>query len=769
MPSPELRVLDTSRGIAGAYAALLLHQAGGEVLRSGPPGDLEVTPTLVEYLRQGQQPVEGGGADPTAFGADVWICTPAPEEYAGLRAARADQPELIVVSITPYGLSGPMSETPASDLTLQADSGALAIRGSADRAPYQMGGRTIGWLAGTFAAASALSWWYGRLHGTTGTTIDISLAEVAHLGGANYLELYHDIGEGVGAPLVDPPRVLESPSIERTVDGWVGFNTNAPHQVVAFLTMIGRSDLAGQGAFVNPRERIDRHDEFQALVTAWASVRTTDEAIAAAVAHQVPVAPVCTGATVAELDHVIDRQNLVAAPSGASVPRRPWRIDGDLGPAPEPVPPVVTGNPRWQDRAPLPPVGGDRSAGRPLDGLRVLDLTSWWAGPAATGLLAALGADVIHVEGPAHMDGMRMVGLAFPGRSDWWELSHFFHAINPNKRSLALDLASAEGRELALELTAHVDVIVENFTPRVLDKLGLGPQMLLDANPEVVVVRMPAFGLSGPWRDRPGFAQNIEQASGLAYLTGQPDDQPRIQRGPCDPNGGVMAMVALLSVLTDRHRTGGCVIESALFDAALPLVAESIIEWSALGELLTRDGNRSRTAAPQGVYRCEGDDAWLALSAVTDAQWRALATLIGRPDLGADPTLATLEGRRAHHDELDGLLASWAGARGLDDAVEALRGVAVPVAPARDPRLASAHPQFVSRGYHEMVDHPVAGVLPIPTLPLRAEGVDRWITSPAPTFGQHTDQVLAEVLGLSDEALAELHEHGTIASRPVGV
>jgi crotonobetainyl-CoA:carnitine CoA-transferase CaiB-like acyl-CoA transferase len=280
---------------------------------------------------------------------------------------------------------------------------------------------------------------------------------------------------------------------------------------------------------------------------------------------------------------------------------------------------------------------------------------------------------------------------------------------------------------------------------------------------------MPAFGLDGPWRDRPGFAQNIEQASGLAWITGQPDDQPRIQRGPCDPNGGAHAVVGLLEALDRREETGeGSLVEVSLFDAALALASEAIIEWSAHAVLRGRDGNRSILAAPQGVYRAQGADAWVALSVETDAQFAALAEVIGRPELATDASLADLQGRRARHDDLDAAIDSWIAAVDGARAVEQLLGAGIPAALAYDPRRVARHPQFRARGFHETVDHPVTGPLPLPVLPFRVSGVDRWTRTPAPRFGEHTDAVLTELLALSATELADLRDAGVVADRPVG-
>jgi crotonobetainyl-CoA:carnitine CoA-transferase CaiB-like acyl-CoA transferase len=781
-PAPP-RVLDTTSGIAGAYAALLLHQAGADVVRRSTAGDDPQLPDgspLAAYLRQGQRRVAATDDPPaSALGADVLLATPSAADRDVLVAIREADPGVVVVAITPYGLEGPYADRPASDLTLQADSGALAIRGNAGEEPIQMGGRTIQWLAGAYAAAAASAMWRGRRSGGSGALVDLSLAEVANTGAANFMDVFLAVEFGIDGEPVTPPRVFETPSIERTADGWVGFNTNAPHQVTAFLRMMGRDDLADSGEWMMAASRIERIDEWQAMVTEWTSARTTDEIVAAAVAHHVPVAPVADGRSVAELDHVVARRSLAPQPGGrAVVPRRPWRFDGELPPGPDPVPDVddvgPADRPVWVEREAEPPPGPDAPPGssrpRPLEGLRVLDLTTWWAGPAATGLLAALGADVVHIEGPDRMDGVRLVGMMFADRPQWWERSPFFLAVDVDKRDLAVDLLSARGRALMLDLVREVDVVVENSTPHVLDKLDLGWEVVHATNPAAILVRMPAFGLDGPWRERPGFAQNIEQASGLAWLTGQADDQPRIQRGPCDPNGGAHAAIALLAALDRRDDTGlGSLVEVALFDAALALASEAIVEWSANGVLLGRDGNRSPFAAPQGVYRAEGDDAWLALSVETDGQWRALAAVVGRDDLESDPALADHDGRRADHDRLDGALAEWVAARDLDAAVELLVEAGVPAAPARDPRLTYRHPQFRARGYQQLVDHPVIGPLPVPTLPFRVDGIDRWVRRPAPTFGQHNDDVLSDLLGLTPTELASLRADGTIADRPTNV
>jgi crotonobetainyl-CoA:carnitine CoA-transferase CaiB-like acyl-CoA transferase len=405
----------------------------------------------------------------------------------------------------------------------------------------------------------------------------------------------------------------------------------------------------------------------------------------------------------------------------------------------------------------------------PAQGLTVVDLTTWWAGPAASALLGALGADVIHVESVGHVDGMRMIGGMFADRPAWWELSSFFLSVNANKRGVTLDLAHPEGRELLLGLVANADVVMENFTPRVLERFDLGWEVIHAANPTAVMVRMPAFGLDGPWRDRPGFAQTMEQVSGLAWMTGYVDDQPRIQRGPCDPNAGMHAAIATLVALRSRDETHeGCLIEVPMVEAALAIAAEPILEWTGYDRPMGRTGNRSPRSCPQGVYACDGVEQWLAVSVPDDATWPALVKAIGEPAWATDTELEQWGIRKAREDEIDARLAAWAASQRLHDAVECLLAVGVPAAPAWDPRRVSEHPQFAARGFFEVVDHPVAGPISLPTLPLRLTGFERWTTRPAPTVGQHNAEVLGR-LGLNPDDLERLEAAGVIGTRPKGL
>lgn len=790
----EVVVVDLSVGIPGAYCAKLFSDAGAVVTRVEPAGgdpmrgwrwptaggssspgaedraaaSHRVDGALFRYLRHGQRSVSapGEGSGPAALaelcvGADLVITS---------GGSVAVPPGTVVVAITPYGTEGPCADRPATEFTLQADSGALAIRGVVEFPPVQMGGRSVEWVAGAYAAAGALAAVRRARATGHGESIDVSLLEVANLTATTFADLFDALH---GRPDIDPDRParsVEIPSIEPTLDGWVGFNTNTREQWESFCILIERPDLLEGGEFALLGARLARAEEWNALVRDWTSRHTTADIVERAAALRIPVAPVADGRSVVELEHAVARGVFIADPLGEFVmPHRPFTIDGEPVPTPTPAPEIGAhdGHPMPTRRPRPDPVG---EPPLPLASLTVVDLTAWWAGPSAAATFAALGAEVIHVESTRRMDAMRTAGGLFYGRDQWWEYSAFFLSANTNKKGLTLDLGRPEGRSLLLELVERADVVIENFTPRVLENFDLDWEVIHSANPEAIMVRMPAFGLTGPWRDRPGFAQTMEQITGLAWMTGHLEDQPRIQRGPCDPNGGQHAVFATLVALERRDRTGlGCLVEAPMFDAALAIAAEPVIEWSAHGVMVERMGNRGPTAAPQNLYAAAGRERWVAIACETDAQWSALAGVMGLEDLLADPSLASVTGRRAHEDRLDERIGAWVGARTVDDVVEQLRAAGVPVAAARDHRRASFHEQMIARGFFETVDHPVVGAHGTPTMPFRYASVDRWVRTPAPTIGQHNREILGGLLGRTAEELSALESTGVIGTRPQGV
>jgi crotonobetainyl-CoA:carnitine CoA-transferase CaiB-like acyl-CoA transferase len=398
----------------------------------------------------------------------------------------------------------------------------------------------------------------------------------------------------------------------------------------------------------------------------------------------------------------------------------------------------------------------------PLAGITVLDLTAFWAGPACTHQLATLGADVIKVESPTRPDGMRFATVKPPTEPDWMEYGPTFHGTNPGKRSVTIDFSTPAGRDLVLRLVEHADVVVENFTPRVLGNVGLGYDELRARRPDVILLRMPAFGLDGPWRDRPGFAQTTEQASGIAWMTGERGGEPLV-RSTIDPIAGIHGAFAVLAALEHRDRTGeGQLVEMPMAEVALNVAAEPIVTWSAYGTLLERAGDRGAPGAPQGVYACIGDEQWVALSVTNDDEWCALVEVLGDTSWAGDPDLATGAGRRARHEEIDAHLGEWFATRNRDDTVAALLSAGLLAAPVWDQMIQDELPQLAERGFTQWLEHPIAGLVGYPGTGVRADTFDNAYRAPAPTVGQHTRDVLLGQLGLTDAEVAALSRSGVI-------
>jgi crotonobetainyl-CoA:carnitine CoA-transferase CaiB-like acyl-CoA transferase len=419
-----------------------------------------------------------------------------------------------------------------------------------------------------------------------------------------------------------------------------------------------------------------------------------------------------------------------------------------------------------------PPVA-DAKARLPFEGLRVLDMTTFWAGPSCTHILGMLGAELIHLESTPRPDGTRLIAGIPITEDQWWERSPIFSGLNTNKKSLTLDFQTAQGRELLRQLIPTCDVIVENFTPRVIDQIGLDYDSVRALREDIIMVRMPGFGLDGPWKDNPAFAYIIEDASGLSWLTGYTDRTPYEPYSVGDPNAGIHALTALLLALEHRSRTGaGTLVEAAMIDAALNIAAEQVIEHSAYGALLQRAGNRGPVAAPQNIYQCAGidefgrDDSWIAIAVQTDAQWAALVDALGRPAWALDPKWGTTAGRRAGQNDIDAVLADWCRSRGGDEIVETLWPAGVPVAKVMQPHRQTELAPLVDRGFFEDAGHPVNGTAPHSTLPARfSNGPQRFHRSHAPLLGEHNREILSG-LGVSDDEIVQLEADGVIGNAP---
>ncbi len=402
--------------------------------------------------------------------------------------------------------------------------------------------------------------------------------------------------------------------------------------------------------------------------------------------------------------------------------------------------------------------------------LRVLDISMGWAGALVGQMFAEMGAEVLKVEDTHHFDWWRGSLSMAPPEMQPIERAAVFNTANRGKRGVTLDLASARGIEILKRLIEVSDVLVENFSPGVMDRLGLGYEAVSAINPRLIMISMPSFGSDGPECTARGYGNTVVAMAGVTGLTGYHDGDGQrytLSNALGDPVGGLHGVFALMVALYERERSGrGQLIELAQVESLIPFVAEAIVDFQFTEKVPAARGNRHREYAPHGIYRCAGDDNWIALACETGDQWRSLASALGVEQLASDKRFASASDRKANEDALDAELSRAIAPLNADDCAERLRDAGVLAAPVNSASAVMADPQIQSREYFVAIDRAVVGthlypgaVARIPDTPLRAD-------TPAPLLGEHNRQVFAELLGMNDDDIAELERSGVIGSSP---
>ncbi len=783
-PLDGIRVVEISDRVAGSYCGKLLVDAGAQVRKIElPQGDpvrwltTSRSPSatdspLFSYLSASKRSVT------TAVGhkrisaelaaADIIIVTATRAQSAELgidpQRLLADSPALVVVTISDFGWEGPYAERSATEFTLQAWAGSTGFRGDPAGPPISIGGDLGEYMGGVFAAFGALAVCRRVRQGGPGEHLDMSMLEAMTL---------MQSGEWLHSQLLQVPpvtRTVEVPSIEPAKDGYVGITMVTGQQWLDFAAMVDCPTLTEIPQLRYQIGRWAHRDLIRDLIGPWLAERTVEEIVELGQLFRVPVAPLGNGATIRDMAYMRERGVFVDNPAGFQQPRTPWLMSRCRPASLRVAPGLGEAN----DQSPGPAGRlevGSAECRLPLEGIRIVDLTAFWAGPAATHVLAAFGADVVKVESIQRPDGIRYSGGMRTDVDDWWEYGWVFHAMNTNKRSVTLDLSSDDGRRLFRGLVAESDAVIENFSPRVMENFGFTADALLEVNPKLVVARMPGFGLAGPWRERVGFAPTMEQIAGLAWVTGLPDGPPVAPRGACDPLAGIHAAFAVLAALHFAERTGmGQLVELPMIESVLNVTAVQPIEQEVFGVTLSRQGNRGHGWAIQNLYRCAGEDDWIAVTVRSDQQWHALMDLMHWPSWSHDDALGSVTGRRERAEDIDDRLRDWFSGQRLEGAVELLGGAGIPAAPVVSPSLVTENPQLRDRGFFELLDHPRTGPTWYPRPPFRPlAGHSRWLLRPPPTLGEHNEEILRDLCGLSDTDLARLTAGEVIGNRPKGV
>jgi crotonobetainyl-CoA:carnitine CoA-transferase CaiB-like acyl-CoA transferase len=796
LPLSELRVVEIGSGDALDYCGKLFADFGAEIIKIEPIGG--------DAARKNAPLVDAGG-DRHESAYFAWLNTnkrsvtadlDAPADVSRIRnlltscdllldarhpvtvrnsalshqALREAEPGLAITAISWFGEHGPYRDYAATDAVCRSLAGLVKLVGPVEGPPVLPRDGQIAVVAGLTAFIPSLAGLYARAE--TGARRFAVSAQEAMLQISEF-----DTGLALEAGFTRPRIGLNRfgrgfPTGNfATKDGWLGVTVVTPAQWLAFCDMIGLPELGPDPRYSTTAERYLHANELNDIIKPVLMQRTAMAWFEQGIERRLPLA------VVPSMKELLEQPVHRRRGAFAKVAMGTAAFDAPV------LPQRLTRSP--PKHGGTAPFAGDsnhdalalraRLAGRaasaqdplPLKGLRIIDLTMGWAGPTATRQMGDLGADVIKVESCQYPDWFRGTDPRPPYHAErTYEKVYWFQMMNRNKRGITLDLTSETGLDLLRRLLAQADAVIDNYAADVMPRLGLDAEAMLRINPRLVVVTMPAFGMSGPWSGARAYGSTLEQACGLPSVTGRAEDPPTMLHAALgDPIGGLSAAAALLIGFMHQNHTGmGQHIDLAQVECMLPLLAPSIVEQSATGNTSPRIGNRHPRFVPNGCFPCLGDDQWITLSVRSDAEWQALCRVIHRADLAADPHLATLAGRREEEDRIEVAVRHWTMTVRPDLAMVTLQQAGIPAGVARLPADLACDPHLMHVGHWQPVVRPFMGPHLVPSVAYREGTSERPypIQHLAPTLGQHNQEILGGLLGLTDGELDALKAAGII-------
>ncbi|MBM4259409.1 MAG: CoA transferase [Deltaproteobacteria bacterium] len=798
-----VKVLELGNMVSAAQATKLVADLGADVVKvedpsgdtarlRGPfPGDV-VDPEksgLFLYLNSNKRGVTiDCSRQPDALlrlvrWADILIHNYSPRDMAknGLvyETFREINPRLVMCSITPFGLTGPHKDYQACELTLAHAGGwAWLSPGALERPelpPLKAFGEQCGFQGGLAAATATLGAYFRALSTGIGEHIDLSVQAFI----ASFLEqaiVYYGYLGRIASRLGQ--RYMYPWGMYECQDGLIFIVCPEEDQWERLVELMGTPEWTSWDIFSGRTNRIKNQDALGVYVEEWTRQWKVEDLFHAAQARRLCFAPVLTMAGLARQEQLRIRNFFVevshpragtlthlGAPYQLHEPwwqiRRPAPLRGqhneEIKADPEPVG-ASPGQVKSGSAGFLTSDAGHRTFPLPLDGVRVADFSWVWAGPYCTMHLAHLGAEVIKIESEAHLDLMRRLPISPRGVKPGFDSSGPFNQWNQGKKSIRLNLRKDEGVALAKEIILKSDVVIDNFATGVMDELGLGYEELKKLKPDVVVASISGYGHTGPLQDYMGYGPAIPPLTGLSALTGYPGDTPRelgVSIG--DPNAGITAAVSICAALAARKRTGqGQYIDIALWGSAAVLAAEGWMEYAMNGREPQRHGNRDTWMAPHNCFRCLGEDVWVTIACSTEEEWRALCRVMEQEQLIHDPRFLTARERKTHEDEVEQLITGWTSQRDRWEITHSLQAAGVAAFPSMSSKDLVEDAQLNSRGFFARLSHPIVGTQTHAGIPWVLANSANGVRSPAPLLGQHTDEVLRDILGYGDETIARL-------------
>ena len=797
-PFGELRVVELAGSHAGAFAAKMFADYGAQVVKIVPPdgdpllhhGEVLATHALGNgevgsiwaFCNTSKLLIELALDSPEVqellVNADVVIESSAPDPLKRC-TSDLDAAQLVTVLISPFGLSGPWSDRRSNVFTDDAASGHMYLNGEPDRHPFRRHGRHTEHAAGMYGFIGALSALVARESSGRGQTVEVSHLEAMVAMHQHTTTMWTHAGHILKREGNAQPGMWHPAGVYECADGFVFLGHATAAKLDPFLHAAGMGHLLDDPRFATNESRGRNKKAFDEALRPWLMSHTSAEICELGEATFSPMGPVWDTHEFLADPHMSEREFFVPLDESNGdelIPRGPFRLGADY----------QGGNPQPPRRAKLhelaawEPLGTASPNGQaldhgPLTGLRVLDLTRVWAGPIAGRLLGDLGADVVHIESPWNRGPLEVP-------DDFAELTHIyadnelgehhwnrnggFNKLARNKRGLSIDLSTEQGQDTFRQLIAASDVVLENFSPRVFPQWGLHWDSIRKINPAVIHTSMPGYGATGAGANRVALGPVIEAATGVTMMAGYADSIPyRSGVAWPDPVSGMSAVAGTLVGLWHRISSGGDGqrVETAMIESMGTFAGDELLSAQVVGNPPPRRGNREQGVAPQGVYRCLGDDRWIAISVTSDEEWESLCSVAGLP--GSWERWELWE-RESRHDEIDFALGIWSRAISPTEAVSRLQTAGVIAAVLADGRDLLESEHLAARNFWAEVGGIDMGILRYPGCPVRLSDTPATYRRGAPGLGEHNREVLTEIAGLSDNEVDRLQDERVIADRP---
>ena len=796
----DIRVVEYSIGPSGAMCAKTLADMGADVIKVEPP-DGDPARRLGPFPNDVPNPEASGiflylNANKRGItldltrdddrrrlydlvaDADVFVCDLRPTDALALGIDSAKMASLssrlIPTYVTPFGNTGPYSDWHGTDLIawhtggLGWESPASFVTDLEKHGPLRGRGNQAMYFAGWVAAAAAMCALFHREAYGFGQEIDVSAmdAVASHIRG-NFAGYSYDISK-----LPQSREKAMFPWIWKVADGYASMTFFLDHWWQTMKEVMGNPDWMNDAELDTFAGRRENLELIESKVAAWALGMKRSDLFDALQTRGVPCFPVQTVDEVSASKHYAERgffvkqkhpvAGVVRQP-GATVrfSATPWSLR-----SPAPTLGQDNADAGFEKRGkraslrPASPAPGDGSRNRPLDGIRVIDFGWILSVPYAGGWLGSLGAEVIRVESNTRLEPGRSAlaggadGVAGVNRSGVW------NCINHSKRGVTINIRHPEGQRLVKELAAVSDVVIANFSKGVLNRLGLGYEDLRRVRPDIIMLNGSTMGDHGPDSDVTGFGPNVCSYAGQPSLTGYPGGQPQNLGGNWpDYLVGTMMVHSALSALWHRRKTGeGQSIEVAMTETITAMLPEAFLDYTMNGRVAERIGNRDPHMAPHNVYRCDGDDSWVAIAVRDNDEWGALCRLMGRDDLACDARFADLSARKRNEDALDAIVSGWTATRDPNDIAHLLQSHGIPAGPVMDVIALMADDHFRERGNIVEMDHTEVGPREVAGLPIRFGDMPRPAYYTAPLLGEHNGAVVGDLLGNDGEEVERLEE-----------